>query len=77
MLDIDRVRCDIRSEMVERAVMLTLHELVWLHTLQTDLALKRDWVAVGHVQSLIDHMANEHGLACEGRFPISLPLETH
>lgn len=57
--------------------MLTIRELVWLHTFQTDLALKRDWVAVGHVQSLIDHMANEHGLACEGQIHASLPLETH
>lgn len=42
--------------------MLSKRELVWLHTLQGDLALKRDWVAVGKVQSLIDHIADEHGI---------------
>ena len=41
--------------------MLTKRELVWLHSLQGDFALKRDWVAVAHVQSLIDHVADEHG----------------
>ncbi|WP_296722767.1 hypothetical protein [Erythrobacter sp.] len=45
--------------------MLTKRELGWLHALQGDLALKRDWVAVGHIQSLIDHMADEHGLLRE------------
>lgn len=36
-------------------------ELVWLHVLQGNLAIKRDWVAVTHVQNLIDHMAGEYG----------------
>lgn len=42
--------------------MLTTRQLAWLHAFQSDLALKRDWVAVGHVQSLIDHIAGEQGL---------------
>lgn len=41
--------------------MLNKRELFWLHSLQGDFALKRDWVAVAHVQSLIDHIAGEHG----------------
>lgn len=42
--------------------MLGQRELVLLHTLQSELAIKRDWVAVGFVQNLIDHIADEHGL---------------
>lgn len=42
--------------------MLGNRELELLHTLQTELAIKRDWVAVGFVQNLIDHMVDEHGL---------------
>ena len=42
--------------------MLSKQELVWLNALQSDLALKKDWVAVGHVQALIDRIAGEHGL---------------
>lgn len=41
--------------------MLTKTELAFLHGLQSDLALKRDWVAVGHLQCLIDRIADEHG----------------
>lgn len=46
--------------------MLTKTELALLHGLQSDLALKRDWVAVGHLQSLIDHIAGEHGFVHTG-----------
>lgn len=42
--------------------MLSKQELVWLNALQSDLALKKDWVAVGHVQALIDRIAGAHGL---------------
>lgn len=45
--------------------MLNSRELAWLHALQGDLALKRDWVAVGHLQALIDRIADEHGIICE------------
>lgn len=41
--------------------MLTNRSLLWLHTLQNDFALKWDWVAVGQLQALIDHIAGEHG----------------
>lgn len=41
--------------------MMTKRELALLHSLQGTLALKRDWVAVGHVQALIDRISNEHG----------------
>ena len=41
--------------------MLNDRRLAWLHSLQGDLALKRDWVAVGHIQALIDHIACERG----------------
>lgn len=57
--------------------MLTMRELMWLHALQSDLAAKKDWTAVGHVQSLIDHMADEHGLRVEGRDPACGPLAVH
>lgn len=42
--------------------MLSKQELVWLNALQSELALKKDWVAVGHVQALIDRIAGVHGL---------------
>jgi hypothetical protein len=57
--------------------MLTMRELLWLHALQSDLAAKKDWTAVGHVQSLIDHMADEHGLRVEVRDPARGPLAVH
>ena len=41
--------------------MLIKREIGWLNSLQSDLALKRDWVAVGHLQALIDHIAETHG----------------
>ncbi len=42
--------------------MLTTRELIWLHSLQGDLALKRDWIAVAHVQALIDHLSDTQGI---------------
>lgn len=57
--------------------MLTYRELIWLHALQSDLALKRDWVAVGHVQLLINHIAGEHGLLHEDAFASGAELELH
>jgi len=42
--------------------MLSKQELVWLNALQSELALKKDWVSVGHVQALIDRIAGVHGL---------------
>lgn len=36
-------------------------ELLLLNALQGDLAIKRDWIAVGHLQALIEHFAQEHG----------------
>jgi hypothetical protein len=45
--------------------MLSKQELVWLNALQSDLALRKDWVAVGHVQALIDRIAGEHGLVAD------------
>jgi len=54
--------------------MLSKRELAWLHALQSDLAAKRDWVAVGHVQSLIDHMAQEHGALREEAHPTEYGL---
>lgn len=41
--------------------MLIKTEIVALHRLQSELALRRDWVAVGHLQNLINHIADEHG----------------
>ncbi|MEQ5789319.1 hypothetical protein J3454_15615 [Erythrobacter sp. NFXS35] len=57
--------------------MLTKRELGWLHALQSDLALKRDWVAVGHVQSLIDHLADEHGVSREEAHPTGYGLQVN
>jgi hypothetical protein len=48
-----------------KSIMVNLQELAWLHDLQGDLALRRDWVAVGHIQALIDRLADEHGFLCE------------
>jgi hypothetical protein len=41
--------------------MMTEREFALLHSLQSTLALKRDWVAVGHLQALIDRISSEHG----------------
>lgn len=38
--------------------MMVGREFAWLHALQCDLAAKRDWVAVAHLQALIDHLAD-------------------
>ena len=43
--------------------MLSAREMVWLHSLQEDLAAKRDWVSVAHLQCLIDRIADEHPVA--------------
>jgi hypothetical protein len=40
-------------------VMLRILQLVWLHTLQIEIAANRDWVAVGHLQAFLDQ-AHEH-----------------
>lgn len=40
--------------------MINGQEFAWLHALQSDLAVKRDWVAVAHLQALIDHIAEKH-----------------
>lgn len=40
--------------------MVNGREFAWLHTLQVSLAAKRDWVAVAHLQALIDHIAEKH-----------------
>ena len=42
--------------------MLTGRELIWLHSLQADLALQRDWIAMAHVQALIDHLSQTRGI---------------
>jgi hypothetical protein len=57
--------------------MLSRRELAWLHALQGDLALKRDWVAVGHLQALIDHIADEHGIVREEALPGQRPVMAH
>ncbi len=40
--------------------MLTAKELVWLQDLQLNLAIRRDWVAVAHLQCLMDRIVDEH-----------------
>ena len=40
--------------------MINGREFAWLHTLQVSLAARRDWVAVAHLQALIDHIAEKH-----------------
>ena len=57
--------------------MLTKRELLWLHALQSDFAVKRDWVAVGHVQCLIDYIADEHGVLTEEPAPSLNELAVH
>lgn len=57
--------------------MLTKRELLWLHALQNDFATKRDWVAVAHVQSLIDHIADEHGIITDGYANVPHELAIH
>lgn len=37
--------------------MFTNQEFVRLHALQSRFAIRRDWVAVAHLQALIDHVA--------------------
>lgn len=41
-------------------------ELLLLNALQGDLAIKRDWIAVGHLQALIEHFAQQHGALIAG-----------
>lgn len=53
--------------------MLTTRELICLHSLQGGLALKRDWIAVAHVQALIDHLSHTHGVE---KVSPSLSIET-
>lgn len=57
--------------------MLTKRELLWLHALQGDFATKRDWVGVGHVQSLIDYIADEHGILAEDPARLAQELAVH
>ncbi len=57
--------------------MLTKRELLWLHALQNDFAVKRDWVAVAHVQSLIDHIADEHGIITDNHAQVPHELAVH
>lgn len=57
--------------------MLSKQELFWLNALQGDLALKKDWVAVGHVQALIDRIAGEHGLSENGPRGTRLEQRVH
>ena len=40
--------------------MINRQEFAKLHALQTSLAVKRDWIAVAHLQALIDHLAQNH-----------------
>jgi hypothetical protein len=40
--------------------MLTAKEMAWLHDLQEDLALRRDWVSVAYLQCVIDRIVDEH-----------------
>jgi hypothetical protein len=40
--------------------MISGREFAWLHALQGDLAARRDWVAVAHLQALIEHIADKH-----------------
>lgn len=40
--------------------MISRREFAWLHTLQMSLAVQRDWVAVAHLQALIDLLAEKH-----------------
>lgn len=42
--------------------MINQDDLEWLHLFQSNLALRRDWVAVGKLQGLIDHLAMAHGI---------------
>ena len=57
--------------------MLTKRELLWLHALQGDFANQRDWVGVGHVQSLIDYIADEHGILTEDPALLAQELAVH
>lgn len=57
--------------------MLSKRELAWLHALQGDLALKRDWVGVGRIQSLIDHIADKHGALRDEAHPTEFGLSLH
>lgn len=45
--------------------MMDGREFGWLHTLQCNLAAKRDWIAVAHLQALIDHIAENHIMAAD------------
>lgn len=40
--------------------MVSVKEMAWLHNLQQDLATKRDWVTVAHLQCVIDRIVDEH-----------------
>ena len=39
--------------------MLNKRDLARLHVLQAHFAMRRDWIAVGHLQALIDHVPFE------------------
>ena len=45
--------------------MIIKQEVAWLNTLQSDMAIRRDWIAVGHLQALIDHIAETHGVVLD------------
>lgn len=55
---------------------MTKRELTLLHNLQCNLALKRDWVAVAHLQALIDRISDEHGgfdaQSCEANLSVAI-----
>ena len=76
-LDIIPIRCDYWSELEGIGDMLSKSELVWLHAFQGTMALKRDWIAVGHLQGLIDHLAGEHGVCDDAQPMINVDLATH
>lgn len=40
--------------------MLNAKEMAWLKELQEDLAIRDDWVAVAHLQIVIDRIVDEH-----------------
>lgn len=57
--------------------MRSAHDLVRLHALQGEMAIKRDWVAVGHLQALIDQLAIEHDGFGRANFALMSDISVH
>lgn len=57
--------------------MMIKQEVAWLNTFQGDMAIRRDWIAVGHIQALIDHIAEMHGVVLDASCSFGIEPVVH